>query len=186
MQIAQVLSAATRSVRPICSAGPWARRRRRRWTPRRSRFASGAAEKGVDPAQAGAIFELVAKFAGYGFNKSHAAAYALVSLPDRLAEGEHAGGVLRLLHEPGPVQHRQAGGLLPGRAPVRREGAAPPTSTAPRPTSRWRMARCCTRFGAVRNVGFAAMEHVAEVRREGGAFSGPVRLPGADRHPLRE
>ena len=36
-------------------------------------------EKGVAPKQAAEIFELVDKFAGYGFNKSHAAAYALVS-----------------------------------------------------------------------------------------------------------
>lgn len=45
----------------------------------RERFVSGALEKGVDGEHAGSIFDLVAKFAGYGFNKSHAAAYALVS-----------------------------------------------------------------------------------------------------------
>ena len=45
----------------------------------KARFATGAAAKGVDKRQAAAIFDLVAKFAGYGFNKSHAAAYALVS-----------------------------------------------------------------------------------------------------------
>ncbi|MDA0230837.1 MAG: DNA polymerase III subunit alpha [Proteobacteria bacterium] len=42
-------------------------------------FVQGAIEKGVDKAQASQIFELVAKFADYGFNKSHAAAYALVA-----------------------------------------------------------------------------------------------------------
>ena len=42
-------------------------------------FESGAAEKGVDPNLAMKIFDLVEKFAGYGFNKSHSAAYALVS-----------------------------------------------------------------------------------------------------------
>ena len=45
----------------------------------KARFASGAAAQGVDKRQAAAIFDLVAKFAGYGFNKSHAAAYAVVS-----------------------------------------------------------------------------------------------------------
>ena len=45
----------------------------------RSRFQEGADRKGVDPEQAANIFDQVAKFAGYGFNKSHAAAYALVS-----------------------------------------------------------------------------------------------------------
>ncbi len=45
----------------------------------RSVFESGAAAKGIDPILAIKIFDLVEKFAGYGFNKSHSAAYALVS-----------------------------------------------------------------------------------------------------------
>jgi len=42
-------------------------------------FLSGAKEKGVDPDVASSIFDLMEKFAGYGFNKSHSAAYALVA-----------------------------------------------------------------------------------------------------------
>ncbi|QSX32444.1 DNA polymerase III subunit alpha [Shewanella avicenniae] len=42
-------------------------------------FRSGAESQGVDPELAMKIFDLVEKFAGYGFNKSHSAAYALVS-----------------------------------------------------------------------------------------------------------
>ncbi len=45
----------------------------------RSVFAEGAAGKGINPDLAMKIFDLVEKFAGYGFNKSHSAAYALVS-----------------------------------------------------------------------------------------------------------
>ncbi|WP_370981420.1 DNA polymerase III subunit alpha [Agaribacterium sp. ZY112] len=45
----------------------------------RSTFAEGAASQGIDPDLATKIFDLVEKFAGYGFNKSHSAAYALVS-----------------------------------------------------------------------------------------------------------
>ncbi len=45
----------------------------------RARFVSGAVERGITQSQADTIFELLAKFADYGFNKSHAAAYALVS-----------------------------------------------------------------------------------------------------------
>ncbi len=44
-----------------------------------ARFVDGAKERGVKQKDAEFIFELVNKFAGYGFNKSHAAAYALVS-----------------------------------------------------------------------------------------------------------
>ena len=42
-------------------------------------FQDGAQGKGIEPATASAVFDLMEKFANYGFNKSHAAAYALVS-----------------------------------------------------------------------------------------------------------
>ncbi len=45
----------------------------------RAKFEAGAAERDVDARKASSIFDLMEKFAGYGFNKSHAAAYALVS-----------------------------------------------------------------------------------------------------------
>ena len=45
----------------------------------RAKFRDGAAGNGLSASQADEIFDLMEKFAGYGFNKSHAAAYALVS-----------------------------------------------------------------------------------------------------------
>ncbi|HUP92082.1 MAG TPA: DNA polymerase III subunit alpha [Solimonas sp.] len=45
----------------------------------RSVFTDGAIGRGVQPEVAGQVFDLMEKFANYGFNKSHAAAYALVS-----------------------------------------------------------------------------------------------------------
>ena len=45
----------------------------------RAKFRDGAAKDGLSSSKADEIFDLMEKFAGYGFNKSHAAAYALVS-----------------------------------------------------------------------------------------------------------
>lgn len=45
----------------------------------RIKFIQGAIERGVGERQAGDIFDKIEKFAGYGFNKSHSAAYALIS-----------------------------------------------------------------------------------------------------------
>jgi DNA polymerase-3 subunit alpha len=45
----------------------------------RAKFLDGAAARGVKPKVAERVFELMEKFAGYGFNKSHAAAYAIVA-----------------------------------------------------------------------------------------------------------
>lgn len=45
----------------------------------RDRFVTGAIERGLSKGRANEIFDLLAKFADYGFNKSHAAAYALIA-----------------------------------------------------------------------------------------------------------
>ncbi|MEH0831690.1 DNA polymerase III subunit alpha [Anaplasma bovis] len=45
----------------------------------RQDFVEGAVRNNIDRGKASYIFDLVAKFAGYGFNKSHAAAYAIIS-----------------------------------------------------------------------------------------------------------
>ncbi|UFS69264.1 DNA polymerase III subunit alpha [Geomonas sp. RF6] len=45
----------------------------------RDKFQAGAESQGIDPKKAAGIFDLMAKFAEYGFNKSHSAAYALVA-----------------------------------------------------------------------------------------------------------
>ena len=46
----------------------------------RVEFLEGAEEKKVDPELAESVFDLMARFAGYGFNKSHSACYALITL----------------------------------------------------------------------------------------------------------
>ena len=45
----------------------------------KGQFASGAEQKGFTKAYAEELFDLIVKFAGYGFNKSHSAAYALIT-----------------------------------------------------------------------------------------------------------
>jgi len=45
----------------------------------RASFAAGCAARGVDEKQASDIFDTIEKFAGYGFNKSHSAAYGLIT-----------------------------------------------------------------------------------------------------------
>lgn len=42
-------------------------------------FAEGAAKQGLDAKKAQELFDLILKFAGYGFNKSHSAAYAMIT-----------------------------------------------------------------------------------------------------------
>ena len=55
----------------------------------RDAFVDGAVARGVDEAKAKQIFEQVDKFAGYGFNKSHAAAYALIAYQTAWLKANH-------------------------------------------------------------------------------------------------
>ena len=55
----------------------------------RKRFVEGAMKNAISKDQADTIFELLAKFADYGFNKSHAAAYALVSYHTAYMKAHH-------------------------------------------------------------------------------------------------
>ncbi|MDT7952025.1 MAG: DNA polymerase III subunit alpha [Acetobacteraceae bacterium] len=52
-------------------------------------FTSGATARGIPKAKADEVFDLMAKFADYGFNKSHAAAYALVSYQTAWMKANH-------------------------------------------------------------------------------------------------
>ena len=55
----------------------------------RQQFVAGAVERGVERPRAELIFDQMAKFAGYGFNKSHAAAYALVAYQTAYLKANH-------------------------------------------------------------------------------------------------
>ncbi|WP_106745090.1 DNA polymerase III subunit alpha [Yoonia maritima] len=55
----------------------------------RPKFEKGAMENGVDKKKAAEVFDLLEKFANYGFNKSHAAAYAVVSYQTAWLKANH-------------------------------------------------------------------------------------------------
>ena len=78
MQIAQVLSGYSLGEADLLRRA-MGKKIKKEMDAQRKRFIEGAVANGVDRGRAEYIFELVAKFAGYGFNKSHAAAYALIA-----------------------------------------------------------------------------------------------------------
>ena len=160
---------AIRWARPTCSAAPWARRRRRRWTFRRRASSKARKEKGVAPKKADAIFELVAKFAGYGFNKSHAAAYGLISYQTGWLKANAApeffaatlsldvGNTDKLAVY---VQDAKRFSVVVRPPDINRSGADFEVEGG----------EVLYALGAVRNVGVEAMRHVQVVREAGGPF----------------
>ena len=78
MQIAQVLAGYSLGGADLLRRA-MGKKKPEEMAKQRATFEEGAKGQGVDPELAMKIFDLVEKFAGYGFNKSHSAAYALVS-----------------------------------------------------------------------------------------------------------
>jgi DNA polymerase-3 subunit alpha len=140
----------------------------------RARFIKGALEKDVPEAQSGSIFDLVAKFAGYGFNKSHAAAYALISYQTGWLKANHpveffaASMSLDLSNtDKLAVFYQDARKFdVPVRAPDVNASSADFDVS-------WEDGKGSVLYalGAIRNVGLEAMKHLVEVRETGGRFA---------------
>ena len=168
MQIAQTLAGYSLGEADLLRRA-MGKKKKEEMDQQKARFVSGAIARGVDGGQAGSIFELVEKFAGYGFNKSHAAAYALIAYQTAWLKANT------------PVEFLAASMSLDlsntDKLAVFYQDARK-FQVKVRPPD---INRSCADFevedgevlyalGAVRNVGFAAMEHVVAVRNEGGPF----------------
>ena len=168
MQIAQVLSGYSLGEADLLRRA-MGKKKKEEMDAQKARFAEGAAVKGVDPDQAAAIFERVAKFAGYGFNKSHAAAYAMVSYQtawlkaNRPVEFIAASMSLDLSNTDRLAvfyQDARRSGVKLRSPDINRSGADFEVEDG----------EVLYALGALRNVGQAAMEHVVQVRDAGGPF----------------
>jgi DNA polymerase III subunit alpha len=78
MQIAQILSGYSLGEADLLRRA-MGKKIKSEMDAQRERFVTGAVEHGIERNKADEIFDLLAKFADYGFNKSHAAAYALIA-----------------------------------------------------------------------------------------------------------
>jgi DNA polymerase III subunit alpha len=78
MQIAQVLAGYTLGAADILRRA-MGKKNSEEMAKQREIFCKGAVERGVNAEVASHIFDLMEKFAGYGFNKSHSASYALIA-----------------------------------------------------------------------------------------------------------
>ena len=88
MQIAQVLSGYTLGNADLLRRA-MGKKVQAEMDAQRKNFVEGAKARGVPEKQADDIFNVVDKFAGYGFNKSHAAAYALVAYQTAYMKANH-------------------------------------------------------------------------------------------------
>lgn len=78
MQMAQVMAGYTLGQADLLRRA-MGKKKKSEMDKQRTMFVEGATKKGVSEAKANEVFDMMATFAGYGFNKSHAAAYSLLS-----------------------------------------------------------------------------------------------------------
>jgi DNA polymerase-3 subunit alpha len=132
----------------------------------RPKFVEGATANGVDRKKAGEVFDLLEKFANYGFNKSHAAAYAVVSYQTAWLKANHPvefmAGVMNCdLHLTDKLaiyaeEVRRGLGIEIVAPCVNRSGA----------TFTVRDGRIHYALGALKNVGVEAMRLIVEGRSD--------------------
>ncbi len=136
----------------------------------RARFLSGAAERGVDPDLADTLFELMAKFSGYGFNKGHAAPYALIGYQTAWLK---ANAPVEFFAASMSLDISNTDKLAVFYQDARRFGVTirPPDVNRSGADFDVGDGEVLYALGGIRNVGLQAMEHVVEVR----AASGPFR-----------
>jgi DNA polymerase III subunit alpha len=134
----------------------------------RPKFEKGAAENGVPAKKASEVFDLLEKFANYGFNKSHAAAYAVVSYQTGWLKANHPvefmAGVMNCdIHLTDKLatyfEEVKKGLGLP---------YVPPCVNRSEATFNVVKGELVYALGALKNVGLDVMRLVAEARREDG------------------
>ncbi|MFC3069998.1 DNA polymerase III subunit alpha [Phenylobacterium soli] len=168
MQIAQILAGYSLGEADLLRRA-MGKKKKEEMEQQRARFISGAAEKGVSAAQAGSIFDLVDKFAGYGFNKSHAAAYAFVSYQTAWLK---ANAPVEFFAASMSLDIANTDKLSVFYQDAKRFGVTIRAPDINRSEADFAVenGEVLYALGAIRNVGLQAMQHVVEMRREGGPF----------------
>ena len=135
----------------------------------RARFLTGAAERGMGAADAEAMFERMAKFAGYGFNKCHAAPYGLIAYQTAWLK---ANAPVEFIAASMSLDISNTDKLAIFYQDARRleVSIAPPDVNRSGADFEVLGGQVLYALGAIRNVGHQAMERLVEARERGGAF----------------
>ncbi|GHE22332.1 DNA polymerase III subunit alpha [Halomonas urumqiensis] len=136
----------------------------------RAGFMEGCAANGIDKDLAGNIFDLVEKFAGYGFNKSHSAAYALVSYQTAWLKAHYPGPFMAAVMS---TEMDNLDKVVPLIEECRNLGLTvtpPDVNVGEYKFSVDDQARVVYGLGAIRGVGEGPIGAIVEAREADGAF----------------
>ena len=136
----------------------------------RERFLKGCKEKGIPMDRAEKIFDLMAKFAGYGFNKSHSAAYALIAYQTAYLKAHYPAEFMSALLS---ANMGDTDKIVKYIADCREMGIQVLPPDINHSSMDFTVSGDTIRFGlqAVKNVGASAIEEILRARGEGGPFT---------------
>ena len=133
-------------------------------------FVEGAAKKGVDDKIANEVFDMMAKFAGYGFNKSHSAAYSVVAYHTAYLKANYPAEFMAaaMTNEMGDTKKLA---VVLEEARQMGIGILPPSIN--QSMVHFRVEKGAIRFGlgAIKGAGTSALEKVVEARDPSDPFS---------------
>ena len=168
MQIAQILSGYSLGEADLLRRA-MGKKKKEEMDRQKIRFVDGAKDNNVSAAKAEGIFELVAKFAGYGFNKSHAAAYAWISYQTAFLKAHHPAAFLAASMS---LDLANTDKLAVFSAEAKRSSVVvhPPCINQSGADFIAKGPQIFYALGAVKNVGFEAMRLIEATRRDGGPY----------------
>lgn len=168
MQIAQVLSGYSLGEADLLRRA-MGKKDQAEMDRQRTRFNEGAAERGVDKDLANSIFNLVNEFAGYGFNKSHAAAYAMISFQTAYLKALHPTEFIAAIMSLDIANVEKLAQFFQESKRMELD-IAPPCVNRSMADFDVEDGKVLYALGALKNVGVDAMRNVVEVREKDGPF----------------
>ncbi len=132
----------------------------------RKRFVEGSKQNGIDPVKAEKIFDLMEKFGGYGFNKSHSAAYALIAFQTAYLKAHYPVEFMASLLT---SEMHSTDGVVKYIAECRSHGITVLPPDINNSGREFTVTGSEIRFGlvAVKNVGEGAIESIVSTRKDG-------------------
>lgn len=170
MQIAQVLAGYTLGSADLLRRA-MGKKKRAEMAKQREIFIKGAVDNGIEEDTAAYIFDLVEKFAGYGFNKSHSAAYALVSYQTAWLKTHYPADFMSAVMSADMDQTDKVVTMIDECARMGIEVAPPNVNASEYNFSVVDDTTIRYGLGAIKGLGKGAIDAVLAERRAGGVFA---------------
>jgi len=170
MQIAQVLAGYTLGGADMLRRA-MGKKKPEEMAKQRSIFLEGARQRAVDEKVASGIFDLMEKFAGYGFNKSHSAAYALVSYQTAWLKAHYPAAFMAAVLSADMDNTDKIVHLIAECRDMKLEVVPPDVNRSLYPFTVLSNTTVVYGLGAIKGVGQAAIEGMIEERNQGGVFA---------------